>query len=59
LRVCNANVLKTTPFYKEFNWDDLIDFRLKPPYIPKELREWSNNLANLNNPFEEIIHVLS
>jgi hypothetical protein len=52
-------VLKTTPFYKEFNWDDLIDFRLKPPYIPKELREWSNNLANLNNPFEEIIHVLS
>ena len=34
-RLCNFDKAKKHPFYKDFNWGDLIDFRLTPPYVPK------------------------
>ena len=34
-RLCNLEMAKKHPFYKDFQWGDLIDFHLKPPYVPK------------------------
>ena len=36
-RLCNFDKAKKHPFYKDFHWGDLIDFRLVPPYIPKNV----------------------
>ena len=36
-RLCNCDKAKKHPFYKDFNWGDLIDFRLTPPYVPKNV----------------------
>lgn len=34
-RVCNFNKLKQTEFLMDFNWDDLISYRMKSPYVPE------------------------
>ena len=53
LRVCNVNTLKTRPLFEGFEWDKLIDFQLKPPFIPgaKGLKDPFNTLR----PFKEMI----
>lgn len=33
-RNCNSNVLKSKPFFDDFEWDKLIEFQMKPPFIP-------------------------
>ena len=50
-RVCNFTRLKQTEFFENFNWDDLIDFRIKAPYIPKST-DFSENLKNCCQPYE-------
>jgi hypothetical protein len=56
-RKCQLNTLKVQPLFNDFDWEGLIDFKIKAPFIPKDLREWSNNLKNLSNPFEIMITV--
>ena len=34
-RICSFEIIKRHEFYKDFNWDELIEFKLNPPYIPK------------------------
>jgi cGMP-dependent protein kinase len=34
-RLCSLDGAKKHSFFKDFNWGDLIDFQMKPPYIPK------------------------
>jgi hypothetical protein len=34
-RMCNLNKIKETEFFENFEWNDLVDFKLKPPYTPK------------------------
>ena len=34
-RICNIDTAKKHNFFKDFNWEDLIDFHMIPPYIPK------------------------
>ena len=34
-RLNSLEAAKKHPFFKDFNWDDLIDLQLKPPYIPE------------------------
>ena len=33
--MCSFEKIKNHDFYKDFNWDDLMNFKLNPPYIPK------------------------
>ena len=33
-RICNFESLKKHAFFKGFNWGDLIDFQMVPPYFP-------------------------
>lgn len=51
--MCNANLLKTRPFFFEFEWDKLIDFQMKPPYIPTT----SDMMYYLNqeNPYNAMV----
>ena len=56
-RSCNFQKLKTANFFIDFNWDDLLDFKIKPPYIP-ETWDWSKNLGNILTPFESAIQVI-
>ena len=36
-RLSSLEQAKKHEFFKEFNWDDLIDLHMKPPYIPDSL----------------------
>ena len=34
-RLCSLDLAKKHSFFKDYNWEDLIDFKVKPPFIPK------------------------
>jgi hypothetical protein len=51
-----VNKLKLHSFYRKFNWDDLIDFKLKAPYLP-ESWDWLKNKGNTSEPFEFYLNV--
>ena len=34
-RLCSLDTAKKHEFYKGFNWSDLVDFSMDPPYVPK------------------------
>lgn len=34
-RLCSLDNAKKHEFYKGFNWSDLVDFSMQPPYVPK------------------------
>ena len=36
-RLSSLEAAKRHPFFKDFNWNDLIDLHLKPPYIPESI----------------------
>lgn len=56
-RVCSFSKLKTTNFLADFNWEDLLDFKIKPPYIP-ECKDFVNNLSSHSNLYEEVLKVI-
>ena len=43
-RICSFDNAKKHPFFKNFPWEDLIDFHLIPPYIPNciELKKFDD-----------------
>jgi cGMP-dependent protein kinase len=43
-RICSFEKIKKQEFYKDFNWDDLMEFKLKAPYIPN-----NNKLMDFEN----------
>ena len=34
-RICDINKIKKMKVFEKFNWNDLLDRKMKPPYIPK------------------------
>jgi len=40
----------------DFNWNDLMDFKLKPHYIPPT-SDWSKNIGSIITPLEMILKV--
>jgi len=56
-RICSFNKLKGFDFFMDFNWDDLIDFKVKPPFIP-EWDEIDKQIEKFANPFEIFINVI-
>jgi hypothetical protein len=40
----------------DFNWNYLMDFKLKPPYIPAT-SDWSKNIGSIITPLEMILKV--
>jgi hypothetical protein len=55
-RCCAFNALKTCELFAEFNFDDLLDFKLKAPYIP-ETYDWSKQLSVKTHQYETLIYV--
>ena len=48
-RLCSLKKKKKENFFANFDWDKLIDFKLKPPYIPKtNIEEDYSKLMNEN-----------
>ena len=43
-------------FFENFNWDDLIEFKLNAPYLPKTF-DSSAHLNNIMTPYELLITV--
>lgn len=54
LRPCNLSILKTYSFFTGFNWNDLIDFQVCPPYKPK-VKIWKGNLVT-STPFVDMMN---
>ena len=52
-RVCNYENLRKHCFFKDFNWGDLIDFHLVPPYFPL-----MDNLGDFNKYNDKYLKVL-
>ena len=53
MRICNVAVLKKKPFFCDFDWDRLNDFKLIPPYVPPH-KDLSANLS-IENSFEKYV----
>ena len=53
LRICNVNFLKQKPFFNDLDFDNLIDFKLTPPYIP--LTSDMTQYLSEENPYEDIV----
>ena len=34
-RICDINKIKKMKVFEKFNWNELLDRKMKPPYIPK------------------------
>jgi hypothetical protein len=49
--------IKNHALFQNYNWDDLVDYKVKAPFIPKKLRDWSSNLGNLSVNYENMIEV--
>ncbi len=55
-RVCSFSKLKATSFLADFNWEELLDFKIKPPYVP-ECDDYLKNMTTSLNPFEGVLRV--
>ena len=45
-------ILKSHVFFKDINWNALLAYKLKPPFVPsKDQRTNDNNLNNITSPF--------
>ena len=56
-RTCSFQSLKMCDYFENFNWDDLIEFKLNAPFIPKVF-DCSTHLNNLISPYENFITVI-
>ncbi len=56
-RICNFKKLKNDEFFNDYDWDGLVDFRLKAPYVP-ETSDPHAKMKNLMSPYESVIDVL-
>ncbi len=56
-RVCDVESYKKLPLFKNFNWKDLIDMKLRTPYKPG-LLNLKNKIEECSYVFEEVINVL-
>lgn len=55
-RITSIEGIKKESLFTDFPWDDLIKFKIKPPFIPlKDHRDSIDNLNNCNTTFEMII----
>ena len=51
-RNTDFNNIKTHLLFSDFHWEELIQFKIKPPFIPgKDARHNTENLQNKNLPF--------
>jgi hypothetical protein len=50
-RNCSFSKLKLTELFKDFEWDDLIDLKLKAPFTP-ETHDWYKHIANKSQLYE-------
>ena len=52
-RIKSFEMVQSQYLYKDFHWDDLLKFKIKPYYIPKkDPRDNPDNLEIVNSPFE-------
>ena len=55
-RYTEMKLIKPHLFFKDFNWDALLQYKIKPPFIPiKDSRVNNDNLNNKNSPFSVFI----
>ena len=55
-RITSIEGIKKESLFTDFPWDDLLKFKIKPPFIPlKDHRDSIDNLNNCNTTFEMII----
>ena len=54
-RLCNIHTIKKSDFFKNFNFSELIDFKLTPPYIPTN-KEANLNLNDKNEKYEDYMN---
>ena len=52
-RLCSLDMAKKHEFYKDFVWEDLIDFHLEPPFIPKETQ--TNQLSEYQKKYIDVL----
>ena len=52
-RICNVSKLKRKDFFDGFEFDNLIDFKLKPPYKP--IQHNYSKYLNENHPYQDLV----
>ena len=48
----DLKILRNHDFFKDINWDALLAYKIKPPFVPsKAQRINESNLNNISSPF--------
>ena len=56
IRISNLKNVKNFQFFKNFDWDALVTKKLKPPYLPTNGENYTDQyLSNTSKPFEQFI----
>ena len=55
-RNCSFRKLKVAEYFDSFKWDELVDFRMKPPFLPESL-DLTKQVQIFTNNYEMIIQV--
>ena len=53
----DADPIKRHPFFKDVNWDDVLNLRIRPPYFPKV--SGLTDISNFDSEFTREIPVLT
>ena len=51
------NSIKQNDFFKDLNWNELIDFKITPPYIPTN-KEVNFKLNEKNEKYEDFMKIM-
>jgi cGMP-dependent protein kinase len=54
-RTCKVRLLKERPFFDGFEWDDLLEFKMKAPFVPPVDKGEEELLKKINKPFESTV----
>lgn len=55
-RCCNVTKLKSSSFFDEIQWEDFVNFKTKPPYIPDVL-DWKKCFTTNLTSYESVFNV--
>ena len=53
-RECNISILKSKPFFQAFDFDQLNDFKITPPFLPPVL-DLTQMVKKANTPYENYV----
>lgn len=56
-RLCDIDLLKKFRFFQDFDWNQLIDMKIKPPFIPQNIEKTEHIISKIQTKIRYIDYV--